>query len=89
MSKTSTSTTGIAEACTLAGSQRSLAIVLDVSDAAISLWALQGWVPVARAAEIEEMFGISRERLIDPALLKAVTPSARTSRVSLPLDLEL
>lgn len=85
----STSTTGIADACGLAGSQRALSQILDVSDAAISLWIAQGWVPVKRAEEIEIVFGISRERLIDPELLKAVTPGAKATRMQLPLDFEL
>ena len=54
------------------GSQQHLADSLNVSQAAVSKWLLRGWMPPARAREVEMLFGVSRTTLADPRLVDAL-----------------
>lgn len=57
----------VAEAIAAAGgTQLRLANVLGVKQQAVSLWLKQRWVPLLRAKEIESLYGIPRERLVNP-----------------------
>ena len=69
--KTSTPT-GIADAINLAGSQAELASMLGVTQQAVSIWLVRGWVPLRRAQEIEVQFGIPRSRLINPRVMALI-----------------
>lgn len=64
--------TGIASAVEKAGTQTKLAQELVVSQQAISQWIEQGWVPLRRAQQIEDRFGIARARLVNPKILALV-----------------
>lgn len=66
----------VAAAARVAGGQVELARSLNVSEQAISAWVRRGYVPKARAAEIEEKYGVPRYRLIDPRILELVNPAA-------------
>ncbi|WP_198116905.1 Cro/CI family transcriptional regulator [Massilia rhizosphaerae] len=63
---------GIALAVKKAGTQEKLAKNLGVSQQAISQWIEQGWVPLRRAAQIEQCFSIPRTRLVDPRIVELV-----------------
>lgn len=60
---------GVDLAVLAAKGQSKLATELGVTQQAISLWVKQGWVPLGRAAEIEQKFDIPRHRLINPAIV--------------------
>lgn len=53
-----------------AGSQQALGHRLGVSQAAISKWMIRGWVPLARAAEIEATFGVPRTDIANPRIVE-------------------
>lgn len=59
---------GIAQAIALAGSQEKLAARLGIFKHAVQKWVARGYVPPARAIEIESEFGIPRRDLLDPRL---------------------
>lgn len=61
-------TTGIGDAIKAAGSQAKLGALLGVSQQYIAKCAKAGFVPPARAVEIETQLGIPRSRLINPIL---------------------
>jgi DNA-binding transcriptional regulator YdaS (Cro superfamily) len=63
---------GIRDAVISAGSQIKLAEALGVSQQAIQQWVAQGYAPIGRIAEIEALYGIPRERLVDPRHLEPV-----------------
>jgi len=65
-------TTGIADAIVSAGGQGALARKVGVSQQAVSRWVKRGWVPVTHIVKVEEMFGVSRARLINPKHLTLV-----------------
>ena len=60
--------TGIQEAVSVAGSQRNLADLLGVTQQVVSYWVKQGHVPSARVVEVEQVTGVSRDRLVNPRL---------------------
>lgn len=45
---------------------------MGLSEVAIHKWVKQGWVPLERAVQIEELFGIPRSQTIEPRLLHLV-----------------
>jgi len=49
-----------------AGSWNKLAVALGVTRQAVGQWLRQGYVPLARAKEIEMQFGIPRNDLVSP-----------------------
>lgn len=62
---------GIDEVLRLAGgTQPALAKWLGVTQPTISRWISRGFLPKARARQCEQLFGVARRRLIDPALLR-------------------
>jgi hypothetical protein len=68
MTKT-TEHSGIHDAVNAAGTQDQLAVALQVTQQAVSAWLRQGWVPIGRAEEIETMYGIPRNRLVNPRIV--------------------
>lgn len=68
--------TGIQDAVKAAGTQVKLAEALEVTQQSVSLWLSQGWVPLQRAKEIEERYGIPRIRLINPRIAEVLEPSS-------------
>lgn len=65
----------VMSAAQAAGSQAALARALDVTEQAICKWVKQGWVPLRRAQQIEELTGVPRGELINPRLLALVSAS--------------
>ena len=59
---------GIDTAVEKAGGVRQLALKLGVTRQAIAKWQHRGWVPIARAMEIERLFGVPRQDLLKPAI---------------------
>lgn len=66
-------TTGLAYACETAGNQARLAEGLGVTQQAVSKWVRQGWVPLARAREIEVLWGVPRARTMNPRVADLVS----------------
>lgn len=66
---TDTKNTGIADAIRAAGSQDRLASMLGCKQQNVSFWLRRGYVPVARVVEVEQVTGVSRDRLVKPGLL--------------------
>ena len=56
-----------------AGGQRELATKLGVSQAAVSKWLMQGYVPLRRAVEIEAVYGVHRTRTANPRIVQALS----------------
>ena len=54
------------------GKQTALALVLGVKPQAVQRWSRLGYAPPDRALRIEELYGIPRRELIDPALLNLI-----------------
>jgi DNA-binding transcriptional regulator YdaS (Cro superfamily) len=64
----------IQQAITAAGGQVALAEALGVSQQAVSQWAKgKRFVPPRRAQEIEALYGIPRQSLMNPRLVDVVT----------------
>lgn len=61
-----------------AGGRVPLAKALGVTRQAVHGWHRQGWVPVSRAIEIEDKFGVGRMRLIKPELRAIVSALTAT-----------
>jgi len=59
-------TSAVDAAVEKAGSWNKLATALGVSRQAVGQWLAQGYVPLARAKEIEMQFGIARTDLVSP-----------------------
>jgi len=64
---------GIARAVAAAGSQESLAEKLGCTQQAVSEWVRRGYVPPARAIEIEAEFGVPRADLLSRRLRDLVS----------------
>ena len=66
--------TGIDTAIAKAGSRRAFAKGLNppVSVQAICQWVRRGWVPPARALEIERLYGVDRALLVKPNIVTLV-----------------
>lgn len=58
--------TGISKAVEAAGGVRLLAEKLGVTRQAVFKWHQRGWVPLARALEIERVYGVPRQQLVKP-----------------------
>ena len=68
-------TSGIEKAIKAAGSETNLAIMLGVSQQAVSKWRKRGYVPlrpVDRATQIANNIKIDRRELLDPELLASI-----------------
>lgn len=59
-------TSAVDKAVEKAGSWNKLAVALGVTRQAVGQWLRQGYVPLARAKEIEMQFGIPRNNLVSP-----------------------
>lgn len=57
------------------GGQKHLADTLGVTQAAVSKWVVQGFVPLRRAIEIEATFGVPRVQTAHPKLSSAFAPT--------------
>lgn len=66
--------TGVEVAITKAGTRRSFALSLSppITVQAVCQWVRRGWVPPARAMEIERLYGIDRAHLVKPELVALV-----------------
>jgi transposase-like protein len=50
---------------------------MNVTHQAVYNWRKRGWVPPERAVVIEAVFGVQRDRMMNPDLVRAVnTPAA-------------
>lgn len=58
--------TGIKEVVNMAESQSSLARQLGVTPQAVQGWVNAGYVPLARAVELEKMYGVPAINLVSP-----------------------
>ena len=58
------------------GAQIDLARVLGVTQAAVSKWVTRGWVPLARAREIEALYGVPRTKVANPTMVDALTDAS-------------
>jgi DNA-binding transcriptional regulator YdaS (Cro superfamily) len=66
---------GIDRAVAAAGTQRKLAAQLGVTQQAINNMQRRGYCSLARAIEIEALFGIPREELLSPRLADLLAPT--------------
>ena len=57
---------------TAAGSQVALAKALGVTQPVIAHWKRKGWMPVARAAQCESLYGISKLALVKADIREAL-----------------
>lgn len=66
--------TGIEAAIDKAGSRRIFArnLTPPVTIQAVGQWVKRGWVPPARALEIERLYGVDRAYLVKPDLVALV-----------------
>lgn len=62
-------------AIALAGGQNKIAETLGVSQAAVSKWVVQGFVPVRRAAEMEATIGLPRLEIVHPRIAETFKPA--------------
>jgi hypothetical protein len=49
---------------------------MGVSHQAVYNWKARGWVPPERAVLIESTFGVDRDRLMNPFLVRAINAPA-------------
>lgn len=68
--------TGMYKAVEKAGSVALLAEAIGVKRQAVYPWLVRGWAPPARAIQIEELYGIPRQDLMDPKLNEIISTSA-------------
>tara|TARA_R110000868_G_scaffold245766_1_gene502357 strand:+ start:392 stop:619 length:228 start_codon:yes stop_codon:yes gene_type:complete len=66
--------TGVDAAIAQAGSRKEFAESLNpsITVQAVFQWVRRGWVPPARALEIERLYGIDRAHLVKPELVALV-----------------
>ena len=55
-----------------AGTQRALAQALDVTQPVIAHWKKKGWMPVKRALQAQELYGIAWASLVRPELRNVI-----------------
>jgi hypothetical protein len=65
--------TGIVDAIVAADGVTRLAKQIGVTHQAVQQWLKAGYVPLARVTEIEALYGIARERLINPKYTRALS----------------
>jgi DNA-binding transcriptional regulator YdaS (Cro superfamily) len=65
-----TDQTGLARAVSAAGSISALARKLGVAHQVANRWVRRGYVPAARAIEIEVLYGVPAKELVKPSLLE-------------------
>lgn len=65
-------TNGVERAAQVAGGQPQMALALGVTQQCVSRWCREGFVPAARAQEIEHQFGVPRAELLNPKLRNAL-----------------
>lgn len=65
-------TTGIERAITQMGGQDKLAERMGCTQQNVSAWKKNGYVPLVRAVEIEQLTGVPREHLISPRIREVV-----------------
>lgn len=63
---------GVRKAVEKAGSSAALARELGVSAQVVGIWLRQGFTPVQRAMEIENLYGVPRAELMSPKMRSAV-----------------
>lgn len=63
---------GVALAIKRAGGQTQFAEALGVTQQAVSKWALQGYIPVLRVVEVEQLTKVPRSQLVNPRLHELV-----------------
>ena len=68
--------TGIEQAISAAGNQAKLAKLLGCTQQNVSVWLRQGYAPVERIVEIEQLTGVSRSELINPRLVDLIFPAS-------------
>jgi hypothetical protein len=56
----------VLDAVDAAGGRSALAEAMGVTRQAVEEWRRQGWVPLARAKQIEDLYGIPRAGLLSP-----------------------
>ena len=56
----------------VAHSQEKLGAKLGVSQAAVSKWLKRGYLPMARAIEVEALYGIPRQNIMNPRVVEAL-----------------
>jgi DNA-binding transcriptional regulator YdaS (Cro superfamily) len=59
---------GVALAIQRAGGQVLFAEMLGVTQQAVSIWARQGYVPLKRAVEVEQITSVPRHALVNPRI---------------------
>lgn len=61
------------------GGQKRVAETIGVTQAAVSKWCVQGFVPLRRAVEIEATFGVPRTAIANPKISEAFAPAEFTA----------
>ena len=56
-----------------AGGAPALAAALKVSHQIVYIWVKRGWVPLARAVQIEKKYGVPRDKIIKPQLAELLS----------------
>jgi len=69
--------TSLDRAIERAGSRIAFANALGVTQQAVCQWVRRGWVPPARALEIEDLYAIPRAELMKPELRAIFTAQAQ------------
>lgn len=67
-----TKSSGIEQAIKVAGSQVALATMVGCTQQNISFWKRQGYAPVLRTLQIEQLTGVPRTQLLDPRVLRVI-----------------
>lgn len=62
-------TSGIKRAVVAAGGQTRLADSLGVTQQSVSLWVVQGYVPLSRVTAVEALTGVPRDELVSARVL--------------------
>ena len=62
-------------AVSAAGGQTQVAADLGVTQAAVSKWCVQGFVPLRRAQTFEALYGAPRNSIIDPRIAHLLAPA--------------
>ena len=65
-----TDLTGLARAVEAAGSISALARALGIAHQVANRWVRRGYVPAARALELEVLYGVPAKDLVKPSLLE-------------------